>query len=244
MTTIAPTQSQIQQVLRSFLLSILPAGVEVIEGQDNRVGEPESTNFVVMTPLFKERLETNHIVYADVAFTGAISQTTLTVSNVIFGTIAIGSTLFGTGVSSSPTITKHLTGTTGGAGTYTISVAQNVAAELMAAGLVYYTQPTKTTVQLDIHSADVSTSSDMAATISTLFRSEVAVDFFASQGFAVSPLYADDPKQMPFLNSEQQYETRWTVDAVMQANELIPWHQQFAQSLYVTPVMADSPLNR
>jgi hypothetical protein len=58
-------------------------------------------------------------------FTGSISGTTLTVSNIQSGTIAIGQALFGVGVSQETVIT-------GGSGTtWTINVSQTVAATLM-----------------------------------------------------------------------------------------------------------------
>lgn len=53
------TESDILTALRLFLLAILPAGVEVVRGQDNRVAEPIGQDFVTMTPIMRERLETN-----------------------------------------------------------------------------------------------------------------------------------------------------------------------------------------
>lgn len=52
-------QAQVSGVLRAFLLSILPAGVEVIIAQENRVPEPTSDNFVLLTLLDRSRLGTN-----------------------------------------------------------------------------------------------------------------------------------------------------------------------------------------
>lgn len=57
--------------------------------------------------------------------TGSISGTTLTVSAVTSGVIAVGSTLSGTGVTAGTRVTALLTGT-GGTGTYTVSVSQTV----------------------------------------------------------------------------------------------------------------------
>jgi hypothetical protein len=64
-TTLSITQSAVLGIVRGFLLSILPAGVEVVKGQDNRVPEPSSPNYVVMTPLFQPRLRTNIDTYDD-----------------------------------------------------------------------------------------------------------------------------------------------------------------------------------
>jgi hypothetical protein len=57
--------------------------------------------------------------------TGAISGTTLTVSAVTNGTLGVGQTISGTGVTAGTTITALGTGT-GGTGTYTVSASQTV----------------------------------------------------------------------------------------------------------------------
>lgn len=59
-------------------------------------------------------------------FTGSISGTTLTVSSVLNGTIAVGQALFGQGLAQNTVITALGTGT-GGTGTYTVSDSQTVA---------------------------------------------------------------------------------------------------------------------
>lgn len=63
-------------------------------------------------------------------FTGSITGTTLTVSAVTSGTIAVGQNLIGSGVTAGTTITALGTGT-GGTGTYTVSATQNVGSESM-----------------------------------------------------------------------------------------------------------------
>lgn len=67
---------------------------------------------------------------AGASFTGAISGTTLTVSAVGSGTLAVGQPVSGAGVTAGTVITALGTGT-GGAGTYTVSVSQTVASEAM-----------------------------------------------------------------------------------------------------------------
>lgn len=59
-------------------------------------------------------------------FTGSISGTTLTVTSVLSGTIAIGQAIFGQGVDQNTVITALGTGS-GGVGTYTVSDSQTVA---------------------------------------------------------------------------------------------------------------------
>ncbi len=58
-------------------------------------------------------------------FTGSISSTTLTVTSVLSGTIAIGQAIFGNGVGQNTIITALGTGS-GGVGTYTVSKSQTV----------------------------------------------------------------------------------------------------------------------
>jgi hypothetical protein len=59
-------------------------------------------------------------------FTGSISTTTLTVTSVQSGTIAVGQAIFGQGIAQNTVITALGTGT-GGVGTYTVSDSQTVA---------------------------------------------------------------------------------------------------------------------
>jgi hypothetical protein len=58
-------------------------------------------------------------------FTGSISSTTLTVTSVLSGTIAVGQAIFGQGMAQNTVITALGTGS-GGVGTYTVSDSQTV----------------------------------------------------------------------------------------------------------------------
>jgi len=60
------------------------------------------------------------------SFTGSISGTTLTVTAVASGPIAINQVLTGTGVASGTTVTGFVSGTLGGVGIYTVSVSQTL----------------------------------------------------------------------------------------------------------------------
>jgi hypothetical protein len=74
-------------------------------------------------------------------------------------------------------------------------------------------------------------SGDRAQILTSLFRSEVACDFFARSGIDAAPLFCDEPKQMPFTSGEQQVEQRWAVDAHMQVNPVVTVEQDFAGTL-------------
>ncbi len=211
-------------------------GIEVVAAQDNRVPEPSVPDFVTMTPIMQSRLSTNVDTYQDVLFTAAISGNTMTVSAVNHGSIAPGQIVFGVGVASPTKILAYATGT-GGTGTYTVSPAQTVASEQMSSGGELFLQPTKVTVQLDVHGPN---SADNSQTISTLFRDNFGVEAFALSGFDVTPLYVGDPRQLPFENENQQIENRWVIDAVMQVNAIITAPQQFADELNISVVSVEA----
>ncbi len=58
------------------------------------------------------------------SFTGSISGTTMTVTAITSGSIITGQVITGTDVTAGTTVTSQLTGTTGGIGTYTVSISQ------------------------------------------------------------------------------------------------------------------------
>lgn len=70
--------------------------------------------------------------------TGSIAGTTLTVTALTSGALALGQTITGTGVTASTTITGYGTGA-GGTGTYTVSTSQTVASTTItgATGNIY-----------------------------------------------------------------------------------------------------------
>ena len=68
---------------------------------------------------------------SSVTFTGSMSGTTLTVTAVTSGTLAVGQQIFGLGIANSTVITAFGTGS-GGIGTYTLSTSQTVASESMS----------------------------------------------------------------------------------------------------------------
>lgn len=68
---------------------------------------------------------------ATATFIGSVSGTTLTVTKVLSGTIAVGQDLFGVGVNIESIILSQLTGTSGGVGTYSINISQTVASTQM-----------------------------------------------------------------------------------------------------------------
>ena len=236
---ISPTESQIQTALRTFLLSILPAGTEVVEGQDNEVAEPVGSDFVTMTAIMRERLTTNIDTFNDNTFTGSISGNTLTISSVGSGAVFVGSPVYGATVAAGTYVTAFGAGS-GGVGTYTVSISQTVASGLIASGSTAFINQTKLTIQLDVHGPN---SPENSQIIGTLFRDEYATDIFAALNANVCPLYADDPKQIPFVNAEQLVEERWVVDCVLQVDQTtIATGQQFMTQVTIPLVPVPSGL--
>lgn len=233
----SPNEFDLFTALTSFLLAVLPSGTKVIKGQVNRVPEPHDENFVVMWELRRQRLETNVETYADVKFTAAIAGTTMTVSAVEFGAIEPGLAIFGTGIAAGTTVVAQLTGPSGGAGTYTVSPSQTLSSRILSTGSKLVMQATQFAVQMDVHGP---ASADNAQVISTLMRDAYAVEQFAGQPSEVVPLYADDPKQGPFVNAEQQYENRWIVEAMLQVNPVVSVPQQFADSVTVEVISVEA----
>lgn len=74
-----------------------------------------------------------YILNRGAVVTGSIAGTTLTVSAVTSGKLAVGQTISGSGVTVGTTITAVLTGIVGGIGTYTVSASQTVASTAITA---------------------------------------------------------------------------------------------------------------
>ena len=238
--TPTPGNEEILTQLRAFLVAVLDADVVVVQGQPNRVPEPSATGFVVMQPPRFERLRTNVDGFVDVLFTGSIAGAVMTVTEVERGSILPKLQVFGVDVAAGTKIVEQISGTTGGPGTYTVSQTQTVGSRALSAGYQSVEQGAQATVRIDFHAADGS-SGDMAQTVSTLLRDSYGVDQFSSQtpNYGVVPLHADDPKQTPFLNGEQQVEWRWSLDAMLQVNQVILVPMQFADSAVVGLVNVD-----
>lgn len=161
----APTESAMNAALRAFLLAVIPAGVEVFQGQANRVPEPAGENFVMFAPRRRARLATNVVTWP----------------------------------------------------------LDDPDAEQLE-----HSHSTEVTVQLDLHG---SLGADMAQTIATLWRDDYACVALETAG--IQPLYANDGRQMPFHDGEQQYENRWVMEIAFQAAPIISTPQEFAATLAV-----------
>lgn len=227
------SQTQVLKVVGDFLQSILPAGTSVTVGQVNRVPQPEG-NSVVMWPLRVPRLATNVDDDDDAKFQGSIAGALMAVDAIAIGDVVPGRTLFGEGVAGGTVIGVQQSGDPGGVGTYAVAPSQTVTETTLSAGGATKEQSTEFVMQADVHGPS---SGDNAQTISTLFRDGYAVDQLDSTG--VTPLYADEPRQMPFITGADQYEDRWSVDLHMQIKPVVTVPQEYADSVDMTLVDVD-----
>lgn len=206
----------------------LCTGVPIIQGQGNRVAMPPVDNYVIFTPMFKPRLATNIDSYVDCYFQASITDASMTVTDVAYGTLRPGAQVFGVDVEDQTFVVSGPSD--GGPGVYTVSLPQTVSLEGMACGAAQLLQKAEFHIQLDFYGT---LSPDYAQTVSTVFRDVYGVDLLAESGLPISPLYADSPHQGPLVDGEQEYENRWTIDAVLQADQTLSVTQQFASSLSV-----------
>ncbi|MDE2471772.1 MAG: hypothetical protein KGL35_24380 [Bradyrhizobium sp.] len=210
------------------MTSVLPSGTPVVAMQVNRTPEPSADNFAVINQISRPRFATNVDSFVDATMTASIAGTVLTASNVT-GALSAGLPLLGANVSAGSVLGDQLTGTPGGAGTYNVSPSQTLSAELVTAGIKTVQQKSEVVMQIDVHG---SLSGDNSQKIATLFRDPYATTFFAGLGIELRPLYTDDPKQLPFINAEQQWETRYSMDIHFEANfNVTDIPQQFADQL-------------
>lgn len=110
------------------------------------------------------------IVSRTASFTGSIATTTLTVSAVSAGAIYPSMQISGTGVTAGTRIVAQLTGTTGGAGTYTVSVSQTVSSTAMTGDLPSRVQVAQDGVYDFQFSAQLVNTTNDVQTVSIWFR--------------------------------------------------------------------------
>lgn len=75
-------------------------------------------------------------------------------------------------------------------------------------------------------------SADWAISISSVWRDQYATDLFRQ--IDAAPLYADNPRMMPFDNSMQNYEQRWITLLTLQFNPSTITPMYFFDNLPVT----------
>lgn len=230
--TISITDDQIATAIKSFIGGICPAPFEVVQGQANRVPEPATPDFAIFTPTNRRRLATNEHGSADCRLIGSIAGTALTVTQVDIGAVAFPAVLWGQGIADGTIITAGPSN--GGPGVYTVNNSQTVPSEMMACGAYAITEQVEVTLQIDVHGP---ASADNAQKISTLFRDDYGV---SALGDSITPLYADDAQQIPFINAESQWEDRYVIRALLQINPIISVPQQYADAAVMGLINVDA----
>ncbi|MEX3614238.1 MAG: hypothetical protein VB141_10915 [Burkholderia gladioli] len=107
----------------------------------------------------------------------------------------------------------------------------------LQADTLRHMRPTQWTAQIDCYGKRAQ---DRAVTLSTLLRSAYACEQFGGEGLNVQPLFAGDARQLPFVNASDQYEERWSFDAVLQYNPVIIVPQDFANALSASLIEVDT----
>jgi hypothetical protein len=100
-------------------------------------------------------------------------------------------------------------------------------------------QGTEIRLQLDLYGR---ASGDWGVMLQTLLRSEPGCVILAGADYAnpiCQPLYASDAHAAPLDDSEDQYEDRWTIEAILQYNPVTSVPQQFADTLELTVINVD-----
>ena len=100
-------------------------------------------------------------------------------------------------------------------------------------GTVSAQQAMQVTVQIDCYGPS---SAEWAVILSTLLRDEYGCNAMAPN---VQPLNADDPKMMPLIDGEMQYEQRWTITALLQVNPVVSIPMQFFDQAQVVLIDVD-----
>lgn len=143
------------------------------------------------------------------AFTADIAGTVMTVSAVGSGTLAVGQTVEGAGVTSGTYITSLGTGT-GGTGTYNVNHTQTVASEAMTSDLQAVTFDSVSSAFV-INSATTGTSSTIAfatGAAATTLKLTSATGAVLSQG-------ANAAAPVAFMNAAAQKTQNWATFALL-----------------------------
>lgn len=88
-------------------------------------------------------------------------------------------------------------------------------------------------VQIDCYGSSSSNWSDI---LSTILRDEVGCVALAP---TCQPLFCSDPFIAPLVDSEDQYEERWTFEAMIQYNPVVSTPMQFADTLTANLINVD-----
>ncbi len=95
------------------------------------------------------------------------------------------------------------------------------------------TQSVQVSLQLDVYGPSAA---DWARTLELALRTSIACDALAP---ACQPLYTNPTHRIPLVDSEQQYEDRWAIEAQIEYDPTISVTQQFASTASITLINVD-----
>lgn len=156
---------------------------------------------------------TASIAASTFSVTASIADSVMTVTVVGSGTVVTGATISGTGVVSGTTITRQLTGTTGGVGTYAVSVPQTVASTTVSGAYGTMTVSAVTSGTLAI--GDVLSGSSVTA---GTFITALGTGTGGTGTYIVSP---SGTTASTTVTATGAVETTWYARSFGQAGELI-----------------------
>lgn len=100
--------------------------------------------------------------------------------------------------------------------------------------LVTEVQPIESVIQVDFYGP---TSGDQATTLSSVWNTPQAVEFFQASG--ITPLYSEDPRQAPITDGENQWLVRWLVVLHMQYTPMVDITQDFMDAATIELINVD-----
>ena len=161
---------------------------------------------------------TGAIAASTFSVTGSIADTTLTVTAVGSGTVVVGGTISGTGVTTGTRVTRQLTGTAGGVGTYAVSILQTAASTTVSGTYGTLTVSAVGSGSLDI--GDVLSGTGVTA---GTFISALGTGTGGTGTYIVSPTQTASSTT---ITAAGAVETKWYSASIGGAGELIKMSSQ------------------
>lgn len=105
-----------------------------------------------------------------------------------------------------------------------------------ATSAVAFTEVRQADLQVDIYGSGAG---DRAVALETLFRTGYAYDEIKAIDTRVAPLYSSDASQTTMIDSENQWQERYTVTVSLQVHITVEVHQDYFDAVNFTIEQAD-----
>lgn len=100
---------------------------------------------------------------------------------------------------------------------------------------ISYDQALEYGIQVDCYGANAG---DNCSELTAWWDTATTCDFLET--YNIQPLYHDDPRMLPLVDSESQYTKRWTTSFYLQYNPSVTMTQQFADEVDITLIEVDT----